>query len=127
MRAEAWLASMLSRNAHCAYLRGRSFDELPVVSYDDLLPWLERVWDGETDVLFAGRPVAYERTSGSSGASKLIPYSAEGLQDIQRAIAPWVARHTITGSVYMSISPASRPPEFVGGVPVGLPDSAYVR
>ena len=122
-----WLASMLARNAHCAYLRGRSFDELPVVSYDDLLPWLSRVWDGEADVLFAGRPVAYERTSGSSGASKLIPYSAEGLCDIQRAIAPWIARHAVTGSVYMSISPATRPPESVGGVPVGLPDSAFVN
>jgi len=121
-----WLRSMLARNAHCAYLRGRSFDELPIVTYDDLLPWLERVWDGEPDVLFDGRPVAYERTSGSSGASKLIPYSAEGLRDIQRAIEPWLARHPVTGSVYMSISPATRPAESVGGIPVGLPDSAYV-
>jgi hypothetical protein len=122
-----WLSSMLARNAHCAYLRGRTFDELPIVSYDDLLPWLERVHGGEADVLFAGRPVAYERTSGSSGASKLIPYSAEGLCDIQRAVAPWVARHAITGSAYMAISPATRPPESIGGIPVGLPDSAYVN
>jgi hypothetical protein len=121
-----WLASMLARNAHCAYLRGRSFDELPAVTYDDLLPWLERAWAGEADVLFAGRPVAYERTSGSSGASKLIPYSAEGLQDIRDAITPWLARHPITGSAYFAISPATRPPESVGGVPVGLPDGAFV-
>jgi hypothetical protein len=121
-----WLASMLARNAQCAYLRGRSFDELPVVTYDDLLPWLERVWDGEPDVLFAGRPVAYERTSGSSGASKLIPYSAEGLEDIRRAVAPWIARHAVTGSAYMALSPATRAPERIGGVPVGLPDSAFV-
>ncbi len=121
-----WLASMLARNAHCAYLRGRTFDELPAVTYDDLLPWLERVLDGEPDVLFAGRPVAYERTSGSSGASKLIPYSADGLRDIQNAIAPWLARHPITGSAYFAISPATRPPESVGGLPVGLSDSAFV-
>ena len=121
-----WLRSMLARNAHCAYLRGRSFDELPPVTYDDLLPWLERVWDGEPDVLFHGRPVAYERTSGSSGASKLIPYSAEGLQDIRSAVAPWIARHAVRGSVYLAISPATRAPERIGGVPVGLPDSAFV-
>jgi hypothetical protein len=126
MRADAWLSSLLARNAHTAYLRGRTFDELPVVSYEDLLPWIERVCSGEADVLFAGRPIAYERTSGGSGASKLIPYSAEGLRDIQRSVAPWVARYTITGSVYMSISPATRPPESIGGIPVGLPDSAYV-
>jgi hypothetical protein len=126
MSADAWLSSMLARNAHTAYLRGRAFDELPVVSYEDLLPWIERVCAGEPDVLFAGRPVAYERTSGSSGASKVIPYSAEGLCDIRNAIAPWLARHTITGSVYMSISPATRSPESIGGIPVGLPDSAYL-
>src|SRR5205085_3145456 len=97
-----WLASMLARNASCAYLRGRSFDELPIVTYDDLLPWLERVFDGESDVLFAGRPVAYERTSGSSGASKLIPYSDEGLRDMQRAVAPWLAQFDIRGSVYLA-------------------------
>jgi hypothetical protein len=121
-----WLQSMLARNAHCAYLRGRTFDELPIVTYDDLLPWIERMKGGEADVLFAGHPVAWERTSGSSGAAKLIPYSAEGLRDMQSAIAPWLARFAVTGSVYLSISPATRPPESIGGVPVGLPDSAFV-
>ena len=39
---------------------------------------------------------------------------------------PWLTRHPITGSVYMSISPATRPPESIGGIPVGLDDRAYV-
>jgi len=128
----AWIDELLKRNAHTAYLRHygspRDIRELPVVTYDDLRPWLERVYDGEPDVLFAGRPVAYERTSGSTGGSKLIPYSAEGLHDIQRAIAPWISRvmSEITGSVYLAISPATRAPEFVGDIPVGLSDTAYV-
>jgi GH3 auxin-responsive promoter len=125
-----WLAATLARNAHTAYLRGRAFDELPIVTYDDLVPWIERIVAGESDVLFAGRPVAYERTSGSSGAAKLIPYSAEGLLDFQRSVVPWLARtvreHGITGRAYFAISPATRPPESIGGVPVGLPDGAYL-
>jgi len=125
-----WLRAMLARNAHCAYLRGRAFDELPIVTYDDLVPWIERIVAGESDVLFAGRPVAYERTSGSSGAAKLIPYSAEGLRDFQRSVAPWLARTVrdfgITGRAYFAISPATRAPESIGGVPVGLPDGAYL-
>jgi hypothetical protein len=128
--AEPWLGAMLARNAHCAYLRGRTFDELPVVTYDELAPWIERIAAGEPDVLFAGRPVAYERTSGSSGAAKLIPYSAEGLLDFQRSVVPWLAQtvrdYGITGSAYFSISPATRPPESIGGIPVGLPDGAYL-
>lgn len=56
------------------------------------MPWIDRIVAGESYVLFAGRPVAYERTSGSSGAAKLIPYSAEGLLDFQRSVAPWLVR-----------------------------------
>jgi hypothetical protein len=130
--ATPWLPALLARNAHTAYLReyGSTIDELPIVTYDDLVPWIERIVRGESDVLFAGRPVAYERTSGSSGAAKLIPYSAEGLLDFQRSVVPWLARtvaeHGITGSAYFAISPATRPPESIGGVPVGLPDGAYL-
>ena len=123
-----WLAATLARNAHTAYLRGRTFDELPTVTYDDLAPWIERIVAGEPDVLFAGRPIAYERTSGSGGAAKLIPYSAEGLRDFQRSVVPWLQRSVrdfgITGRAYFPISPATRPPESIGGVPVGLPDGA---
>jgi hypothetical protein len=128
----AWIDELLARNAQTAYLRQygspRSLSDLPIVTYDDLVPWIERICAGESDVLFAGRPVAYERTSGSSGGAKLIPFSAEGLQDIQRAVSPWVSRilNGITGSVYLAISPATRQQEFIGGIPVGLPDSAYV-
>jgi len=128
----AWIDELLARNAQTAYLRQygspRTLSDLPIVTYDDLVPWIERICAGEPDVLFAGRPVAYERTSGSSGGAKLIPFSAEGLQDIQRAVSPWVSHilNGITGSVYLAISPATRQPEFIGGIPVGLPDSAYV-
>ena len=127
-----WIEELLARNAQTAYLRRygspRTLDELPIVSYDDLAPWIERIRDGEPDVLFAGRPVAYERTSGSTGGAKLVPYSAEGLRDMQRAVAPWVSRVMagITGSVYLALSPATRPAETIGGIPVGLPDSAYI-
>lgn len=130
--AEPWLPAMLARNAHTAYLReyGSAIDELPIVTYDDLVPWIDRIVAGESDVLFAGRPVAYERTSGSSGAAKLIPYSAEGLLDFQRSVVPWLVQavraHRIAGRAYFAISPATRAPESIGGVPVGLPDGAYL-
>jgi hypothetical protein len=129
---------MLARNAQSAYLRRHGSprtieafrERVPVIAYDDLLPWLDRVKSGEPNVLFAGLPVAFERTSGSSGAAKLIPYSAEGLRDVQSSVLPWlvrvVAAHGITGRAYLSISPATRTPESIGGIPVGLPDGAYL-
>jgi len=45
---------------------------------------------------------------------------------MQRAIAPWVSRlRDLRGSVYLALSPATRAPEVINGVPVGLPDTAY--
>ena len=135
---EPWLPAVLARNAHTAYLRSHgspqtleSFREsVPVVGHEQLLSWLERIQCGEPDVLFAGRPVAYERTGGSTGGAKLVPFSEEGLADFRRAVLPWLAgavrAHGVTGRAYFSISPATRRPERVGDVPVGLPDGAYL-
>lgn len=133
-----WLTGVLARNRHTAYLSRlgapQTMDEyrdrVPVCRYDELHPWLERIQAGEANILFAGRPVAYERTGGSSGGAKLIPYTREGLQDFQRDIVPWLARtareHDLCGKAYFAISPATRQPEFIQGIPVGLPDAAYL-
>ena len=133
-----WLNTMLSRNAGTAYLSRfgspqalESFRrQVPLCGYEDLAEPLERLQRGARDLLFAGAPVAWERTGGSSGGGKLIPYSAEGLVDFQRCVVPWLGRlvrqHGISGSAYFAISPATRTPESIAGVPVGLPDGAYL-
>ena len=115
-----WLEALLARNAHTRYLsrhgsprtRESFRARVPVVSHEDLLPYLESIQSGRQDVLFAGRPVAYERTAGSLGGAKLIPYSPEGLEDFRRALLPWLTesarRFGVTGRAYLSISPATR-------------------
>lgn len=135
---DSWLGSMLRRNARTAYLREFGAPQttlefrqrVPVVSYDEIHPYVSRVSAGEADVLFSGKPVAYERTGGSAGGSKLIPYSSNGLSDFRESVLPWLAhtirRHGISGRAYFSISPAARAPEEIGGVPVGLSDAAYL-
>lgn len=134
----SWLSQLLSRNANTAYLRDfggpralQAFQEqVPTCTYDDLVPYLERMRAGEPDVLFTGSPVAYERTGGSSGGGKLIPYSRDGLLDFQACIVPWLARtvdrYRIKGRAYFSISPATRQPEYIGSVPIGLSDVGYL-
>ncbi len=136
--SEPWLPSLLAGNAHTAYLRSygspRTMEafrnKVPVISYDDLLPWIKRLGRGEANVLFTGHPISFERTGGSTGGAKLIPYSAAGLCDFQSSLLPWLAgvvkAHGITGRAYLSISPATRQPESINGVPVGLPDGAYL-
>jgi GH3 auxin-responsive promoter len=133
-----WLEALLSRNAHTKYLcrHGSPRDQdsfrsrVPIVSHEDLRPDLEAIQRGHRDVLFAGRPAAYERTAGSSGGAKLVPYSPEGVEDFRRALLPWlvesVQRHRVTGRAYLSISPATREPETIGDTPVGMSDGAYL-
>ena len=134
----AWLDAVLARNAPAAYLRHfgsptnlQAFREsIPATTHDALAPWLDRVAGGEPDVLFLGRPCAYECTGGSSGGSKLIPYTTEGLEAFEAALAPWLAdvvsRYGVSGSVYLATSPATRPALQIGDTPLGLPDGAYL-
>jgi len=135
---ESWLETVLARNAHTEYLsrygsprHQQAFRaNVPIVSYADLTPYLESVRSGRGDVLFAGRPIAFERTGGTSGAAKLIPYTAAGLDDFRLALLPWLVEtartHQVRGRVYLALSPATRPAESIGGVPVGLADGAYI-
>ena len=135
---EPWLARVLDRNARAAYLRSfgsprteQAFrDRVPVVGYEDVRPWIDRIVVGEADVLFAGTPIAYERTGGNAGGAKLIAYSIEGLEDFGRALLPWLAaestKHGIAGRAYFAVSPATRPLESIRGIPVGLSDGGYL-
>ncbi|MCQ2143498.1 MAG: GH3 auxin-responsive promoter family protein [Bacteroidales bacterium] len=47
--------------------------------YEDLRPYVERMKGGEPDVLFAGKPVMYAKTSGSTAQPKWIPISRKYL------------------------------------------------
>ncbi len=87
---------------------------------------------GDADILFKGRPVAFELTGGSTGGRKLIPYSSASLMDFAKAIVPWLSeimrRYAVqSGAAYWSISPATRAAQTTpGGIPIGLSDAAYL-
>ncbi|MCI5147532.1 MAG: Auxin-responsive GH3-related protein, partial [Candidatus Electrothrix sp. AR3] len=138
---EDWLLGCLHRNRKTAYGRRFGFNDIhtpdvyrkrvPLAEYDDLVLWIERTAAGEEDVLFAGRAIAFERTGGSTGGSRLIPYSTASLADFQTAILPWlseiIAGYNLEGSAYWAVSPALRSPQQTeGGIPIGLSDAAYL-
>jgi hypothetical protein len=141
-RQEKWLMNCLGRNRYSMFGRHHQFDQIqsiddyrsrvPLCCYEDLSDSMEQIEQGQADILFAGQPLAFERTSGSRDAAKLVPYTPELLQDFRQAILPWLAQMTrqyqiTNGSAYWAISPATRQPETTsGGVPVGIPDVAYL-
>lgn len=50
--------------------------------YEDYRPYINRMKEGEADVLFRGRPELYATTSGATGEPKWIPISKAYLKDI---------------------------------------------
>jgi len=65
---------------------------VPVQTWEDVEPWVERVKAGEDDVLTAERVGLFLRTSGSTGPAKFIPCTAGLEQETGDARAWWVAR-----------------------------------
>ncbi len=55
---------------------------VPVNDYEALRPYVERHKNGETGVLFPGRPEMYATTSGTTSAPKWVPMTRKYLRDV---------------------------------------------
>jgi hypothetical protein len=102
---------------------------VPIRGYDEVEPWIERVRAGEPRVLTREPPLVLEKSSGSTSASKYIPYTRSFLAELGAATGPWIASllsahpQLRSGSSYWSISPVARERERApGGLPVGFED-----
>ena len=113
-------------------INARSFlTQMPVVGYDDLEPWVEQQKATEQAVLTPDPVLFYEKTSGSSGPAKYIPYTAALRRSFTSMFQVWahdmIARgpRLTTGKMYFSISPSfSEESQTSTGVPVGLEDDS---
>ncbi|HXG57609.1 MAG TPA: GH3 auxin-responsive promoter family protein [Thermoanaerobaculia bacterium] len=137
---ERILLDTLARNARSDYGRRHRFaaiasvDEyrrrVPSVTYDDIAGDIARVANGETNVLTTEPVLMMERTSGSTSASKLIPFTASFRREIMAAVWPWMhdlyARHPALrdGRAYWAISPLAGDERTAGGLPVGFGDES---
>lgn len=133
------LLSLLRRNAstrfgntfkfHSIDNRRRFQESVPVHSYDDLWPWIEQSMRGLPQVLTSDPVIMFEKTGGSTGTNKFIPYTASFLAQIAKATRPWLfdlyrqKSQLRYSTQYWSISPAIRVREKTeGGIAIGLDD-----
>jgi hypothetical protein len=132
------LASLIRRNVDTAFGRKHGFAEIstveefqervPLSTWDDYEPWVERIAAGEERVLTRVPVRILELSSGSSAAAKRIPYTSDLQRDIRRAVAPWICdvyqRHPtlIRGAGYWSITPPALVEERTrpSAVPIGF-------
>lgn len=137
------LRQILQENAKTVFGQRHRFAKILAVSdfqqqvalsgYDDYLELIERISDGEKEVLTADEVLMFELTSGSTAATKLIPYTLSLQQAFNRALHPWLIdlylHHTGIwgGPSYWVITPkfqAGRKTR--GGIKIGFAaDSEY--
>ena len=54
-------------------------DRVPIRDYEALKPYIERVVEGEENVLWKGKPIYFAKTSGTTSGSKFIPITKESM------------------------------------------------
>lgn len=55
--------------------------KVPIRDYEALRPYIDRVVDGEADVLWKGKPQYFAKTSGTTSGVKYIPISKESMPE----------------------------------------------
>ena len=139
-----WLVDHLRANSGCGFAREHGLGDMldvehfrrrvPVRSYDEFAPWIDRVRRGEKQVLTAGPMERLMTSSDSTAAAKLLPQTRALRREFDAAIGPWVVdlfrRHpgAAAGRAYWSITPNTPPPQVDSVVPVGFEsdDAAYL-
>jgi hypothetical protein len=116
----------------------RSYEDfkkrVPLMDYEGLEPWIERIRRGEANVLTCEPVTRLVPTSGSMGARKLIPFTAVLQREFNAAIGPWLidllrqSPGIVVGPAYWSVTPImvnSEPED--SAVPIGFDaDTAYL-
>ena len=133
------LLKTLRANAGTAYGREHGFesidsvtqfqDRVPIADYESLAPWIARIEQGEENVVTAAKVRFFERSGGSSGRTKLVPYTEPLLAEFHAATGAWIydlyARQEGVkgGSAYWSISPVAQSRSTTsGGIAIGMSD-----
>jgi len=134
------LARLITRNADTVYGKARNFkssstvrefqQQVPVTTYEDYLPFLELIAEGREQVLTQGPVRLFQPSSGTTSATKRIPYTRDLQNDFQRGISPWLTSlyhakpSLFSGVAYWSISPPPQRRQMYGRLAVGFEDDS---
>jgi len=139
----ARLRRILRQNSKTEFGRRHRFDSLrtpedylsvPLTDYEDYATAIGAIQTGHANVLTAEPVELLQPTSGSTTASKRIPYTRSLQSEFKEAIVPWIASlylarpSLLLGRHYWSISPntepVSRPEDTHSRVRVGFADDS---
>lgn len=133
------LRQLLTNNAETSFGQKHSFSTLnsvaafqkavPVQSYEDVQQYIDEIASGTPNVLTSDPVQRFGVSSGSTRASKLVPYTRSLIAEFQEGIDPWMyhlmSDHSgvLGGKAYWSVTPiGERPRHSSGGIPIGFDD-----
>ncbi|NPA46114.1 MAG: GH3 auxin-responsive promoter family protein [Chlorobi bacterium] len=130
-----WFRRIMNRGAKTAFGRDFGLGEVrniedfqkrvPLADYERYRPYIQRIIDGESDVLWPGRPLYFAKTSGTTSGTKYIPITRESMPYHVKAARDMLllyihkAKQTdfINGKmIFLQGSPVLKK---VGGIPTG--------
>ncbi len=87
---EKVFASLIAKGKTTQFGKDHKFDQIrnyadflervPIRDYEDLKSYVEKVLEGEEDVLWPGKPAYFAKTSGTTSGAKYIPITAESIK-----------------------------------------------
>jgi hypothetical protein len=99
---ENLLKYIISQNRKTKYGKEHDFDkirtfadfqsEVPISTYEDLSPYIERALNGEPEQLTKRSPVFFATTSGTTGKPKYIPVTPDGKSLKSQLLRAWFAK-----------------------------------
>ncbi len=128
------LRRLIEQNKDSAFGRDHGFASIrtlrdfqraiPVCSYENLQPYIERSLNGQQSQLTAEKPIMFATTSGTTGASKYIPVTATSKASKSKLMRVWLGAlfrdhpGVLDGKILAVVSPdvESYSP---GGIPCG--------
>ncbi|MBK6265503.1 GH3 auxin-responsive promoter family protein [Marivirga sp. S37H4] len=138
------LKQYLQLNATTDFGKKHQFDRLksyqdyvqnvPVIEeFSEMENFINDMKSGRENVLFAGKTLFFETTSGSGSTPKFIPYNTRLKKEFKAAVAVWMwdlyrtDPKIFSGKAYWSLSPALKETSTTsGGISIGTgDDSAY--
>lgn len=134
------LLALLDANADSQFGRAHDFAKIgsvedfrravPLSTWDDYQSAVEEIAAGEPGVLTSEPVRLLEPSSGSTAATKLVPYTATLAREFRAGLEPWL--HDLytripglrAGRSYWSVTPAATHPKRQTVVPIGFEDDA---
>jgi GH3 auxin-responsive promoter len=104
--------------------------QIPIIEYPALEKWIEKQKTSQTAIITPEPILFYEKTSGSSGVAKWIPYTRSLRQSFSKMFCIWAHDLILngpkftTGKLYFCISPQLGESTIETNIPVSLADDS---